>query len=324
MTANTASPDKSASKDSAFRAYWRKVKIDMIKDFDAYLLVLPVIIYYLIFHYKPMYGAIIAFKNYSPAAGVMGSPWASNFGMQHFISFFSSHFFVRVIRNTLVISLTSLIVGFPAPIILALLLNEVRCDKYKRLVQTISYLPHFISTVVLCSIIVIFTKQGGLINQMLIPFGLKSGDMLGHAEYFVPVYVISGIWSSVGWGSIIYLAALTGIDQELYEAARIDGANRWQQTIHITLPGITGTIVILFILRMGSVMNVGFEKVMLLYNSGIYETADVISTYVYRRGLLDFSWSYSAAVGLFNSAINFILVVTFNKISSKVSEYSLW
>lgn len=170
----------------------------------------------------------------------------------------------------------------------------------------------------------IFTKQGGLVNQLLIPLGLKPGDMLGHSEYFVPIYVLSGVWSGVGWGSIIYLAALTGIDQELYEAARIDGANRWKQTIHITLPGITGTIVILFILRMGSVMNVGFEKVMLLYNSGIYETADVISTYVYRRGWLDFSWSYSAAVGLFNSVINFLLVVTFNKISSKVSEYSLW
>ena len=306
------------------QGYFGKLVTDVVKDYDAYLLVLPVIAFYLIFAYKPMYGAIIAFKNYSPSLGIVKSPWANDYGFQHFISFFSSYYFGRVIKNTLVISLSTLIFGFPAPIILALLLNEISSVAYKRTVQTISYLPHFISTVVLCSIIRIFTKSGGIINNMLVPLGLKSGDMLGHANYFVPLYVISGIWSEVGWGSIIYLAALSGIDQELYEAARIDGANRWKQTLHVTLPGILGTIMILFILRMGSVMNVGYEKIILLYNQGIYDTADVISTFVYRRGLLEFSWSYSSAVGLFNSVINFVLVVTFNKLSSKFSEYSLW
>ncbi|MGI5899926.1 MAG: ABC transporter permease [Christensenellales bacterium] len=306
------------------RGYWKRLMKDIGKDYDAYILVLPVIAFYLIFAYKPMYGAIIAFKNYSPGLGIIKSPWAGSYGFQHFLSFFNSYYFGRVIKNTLVISMTTLIFGFPAPIILALLLNEVKNLAFKRIVQTISYLPHFISTVVLCSLVRIFTRSGGIINNMLLPLGLRSGDMLGHASYFVPLYVISGIWSEVGWGSIIYLAALSGIDQELYEAARIDGANRWQQTLHVTLPGILGTIIILFILRMGGVMNVGHEKILLLYNEGIYDTADVISTFVYRRGLLDFSWSYSSAVGLFNSVINFMLVVTFNKLSSKFSEYSLW
>jgi putative aldouronate transport system permease protein len=301
-----------------------RLGITMWKNIDAYLLVLPVLAYYLIFHYKPMYGAIIAFKDFTPVKGVLGSPWAADFGLAHFKSFFSSYYFLRVVKNTLTISLSQLILGFPAPIILALLLNEVRSNKFKRTIQTVSYLPHFISTVVLCSLIRLFTRSTGVVNVLLQNFGILGGDMLGHSEYFVPIYVLSGIWSEIGWGSIIYLAALSGIDQEQYEAARIDGANRWQQTIHITLPGILGTVVILFILRMGSVMNVGFEKVILLYNTGIYETADVISSYVYRRGLLEFSWSYSAAVGLFNSVINFLILVGFNKLSRKISEYSLW
>ncbi len=306
------------------KGYWQQLRYDIMKNIDAYLLVIPVLLYYFLFHYKPMYGAIIAFKDFSPTLGIMGSPWAGHFGFEHFISFFKSVYFYRVVKNTLVVSLSSLIFGFPAPIILALLLNEINSTLFKRTVQTVSYLPHFISTVVVCTLIKIFTKEGGVINQLLQPLGIQGGDMLGHKEYFVPIYVISGIWSEIGWGSIIYLAALSGIDQEQYEAARIDGANRWQQTLNVTLPGIMGTIIILFILRMGSVMNVGYEKVLLMYNPAIYDTADVISTYVYRRGLLDFSWSYSSAVGLFNSIINFLLIVTFNKLSSKVSEYSLW
>lgn len=306
------------------KGYWQQLRYDIMKNIDAYLLVIPVLLYYFLFHYKPMYGAIIAFKDFSPTLGIMGSPWAGHFGFEHFISFFKSVYFYRVVKNTLVVSLSSLIFGFPAPIILALLLNEINSTLFKRTVQTVSYLPHFISTVVVCTLIKIFTKEGGVINQLLQPLGIQGGDMLGHKEYFVPIYVISGIWSEIGWGSIIYLAALSGIDQEQYEAAKIDGANRWQQTLNVTLPGIMGTIIILFILRMGSVMNVGYEKVLLMYNPAIYDTADVISTYVYRRGLLDFSWSYSSAVGLFNSIINFLLIVTFNKLSSKVSEYSLW
>ena len=306
------------------RGYWQQLGVDLAKNFDAYLLVIPVILYYLLFHYKPMYGAIIAFKNFSPSLGILKSPWAGSFGLEHFISFFKSVYFVRTVRNTLVISVFSLLFGFPAPIILALLLNEINNSFFKRLVQTVSYLPHFISTVVVCTLLKIFTKEGGVIYNLLLPLGIRTGDMLGHKEYFVALYVISGIWAEVGWGSIIYLASLSGIDPELYEAAKIDGANRWQQVVNVTLPGIVGTIIILFILRMGSVMNVGYEKVLLMYNPATYETADVISTYVYRRGLLDFSWSYSSAVGLFNSLINFLLIVIFNKLSSKVSEYSLW
>ena len=222
------------------------------------------------------------------------------------------------------ISLATLVFGFPAPIILALLLNEVRSTRFKRVVQTITYMPHFISMVVICSMIRMFVAENGVITQMLLPFGIKPGSMLSHPEYFVPLYVISGIWQEIGWGSIIYLAALTGIDQELYEAARIDGAGRWQQTLHVTLPGISSTIIILLILRMGSVMSVGYEKIILLYNDGILETADVISSFVYRRGLLNYEWSYSTAVGLFNSVINFILIVLFNRLSRSLSETSLW
>ena len=312
------------SRKQGAKAYLRKLGKNIWRDGDAYLLVVPVLLYFFLFHYKSMYGAIIAFKDFAPMRGILGSPWADNYGFAHFISFFESYYFGRLLRNTLTISLATLVFGFPAPIILALLLNEVRSTRFKRVVQTITYMPHFISMVVICSMIRMFVAENGVITQMLLPFGIKQGSMLSHPEYFVPLYVISGIWKEIGWGSIIYLAALTGIDQELYEAARIDGAGRWQQTLHVTLPGIFSTIIILLILRMGSVMNVGYEKVLLMYNPAIYDTADVISTYVYRRGLLDFSWSYSSAVGLFNSIINFLLIVTFNKLSSKVSEYSLW
>jgi putative aldouronate transport system permease protein len=210
------------------------------------------------------------------------------------------------------------------PIIFALLLNEIRSEKFKRITQTISYMPHFISMVVACSIIKIFTSDKGVITVLLSLVMDNKGSLLNQPENFVPIYVISGIWQEIGWGAIIYLAALSGIDQELYEAAKIDGAGRWQQTLHVTLPGISGTIIIMLLLRLGNVMNVGFEKVMLLYNEGIYETADVISTFVYRKGLQDFQWSYSAAVGVFNSVINFAIVIIFNKISKKYSEVSLW
>ena len=285
---------------------------------------IPVVAFYLLFCYKPMYGIIIAFKDYSPAAGIWGSDWASNHGLQNFIDFFQSYYFGRILKNTLVISLTSILFGFPAPIILALLLNELRNEKFKRITQTISYMPHFISLVVICSMIKMFTSDKGLVTYLLSFLGGPEISLLTKPQYFVPIYVISGIWQELGWGAIIYLAALSGIDQELYEAARIDGANRWQQTLHVTLPGISSTIIIMLLLRMGSVMSVGYEKIILLYNEGIYETADVISTFVYRKGLQDFQWSYSTAVGIFNSVINFIIVVLFNRISRKFGEVSLW
>ena len=300
----------------------KRISRDLKKYGKAYLLVLPVVMYYILFCYKPMYGVIIAFKDFKLGLGIWNSPWA---GFKHFVDFFDSYYFGRLIKNTLTISLTSIIFDFPAPIILALMLNELKDGAFKRITQTISYLPHFISMVVTCSLVRMFVANTGIITQFLGLFGVSQNvSLLSYPEYFVPIYVISGIWSEVGWGTIIYLSALSGIDQQLYEAATIDGAGRWKQTIHVTIPGITGTIIIMFLLRMGSVMNVGHEKVMLLYNEGIYETADVISTFTYRYGLIKYQYSYSAAVGLFNSLINFLIVVLFNRLSRKYTEFSLW
>jgi putative aldouronate transport system permease protein len=294
---------------------------DLLKNKYIYLMALPMLAYYIIFHYVPMYGAIIAFKNFSPMKGILGSPWA---GFVHFQSFFDSVYFFRVVRNTLVINLFGLLFGFPAPIILALLLNEVRHRTYKRIVQTISYLPHFISIMVVCGIIMDFTSRNGMINDILVFFGGERFNLLAKPELFRGIYVGSDIWQSIGWGSIIYLAALSAIDVEQYEAATIDGAGRWRKIWYISIPGILPTIVILLILRMGSMMNVGFEKIILLYNAGTYETADVISSFVYRKGLLEFNYSFSSAVGLFNSFINFSLLLSANWISRKLNETSLW
>jgi putative aldouronate transport system permease protein len=247
------------------------------------------------------------------------------YGMKHFINFFGSYYFVRVLKNTLVISLSTLVFAFPAPIILALLLNEVKNQRFKKAVQTISYLPHFISLVVACSLVVLFTSHNGFIVDIMRYFGYNSDiDLLNNEKMFVPIYVISDIWQKIGWDSIIYIAALSGIDQEQYEAAKIDGANRFQQMLNVTLPGISSTIILLLILRVGQLMGVGHEKIILLYNDGILETADVISSFVYRRGLIEGNFSFSSAVGLFNSTINFVLVIMANKISQKVSGSGLW
>lgn len=298
-----------------------RLRKDIKKYKGAYILVIPVILFYILFCYKPMYGILIAFKDFSPGAGIAGSDWV---GLQHFKDFFDSYYFGRILKNTLVISLSSIIFGFPAPIIFALLLNEIRNQKFKRVTQTISYMPHFISMVVICGMINMFVSDKGIITHILTSFGGEKASMLTNPDYFVPIYVLSGIWQELGWGSIIYLSALSGVDQQLYEAAKLDGANRWQQMLHVTLPGIAGTIIIMLLLRMGSVMSVGYEKIILLYNPGIYETADVISSFVYRKGLVEYQWSYSAAVGIFNSVINFIIVVVFNKISKKLTDISLW
>lgn len=294
----------------------------MWKQKELYLIVLPVLLYYLLFHYKTMYGLIIAFMDYSPRRGISGSTWV---GLQHFMNFFQSIYFKRLLGNTLKISLATIVFGFPAPIILALLMNELRSKKFARVTQTITYMPHFISTVVICSMIREFVKPEGFITQILVKFFDYGGkNLLSQPENFLPIYVISDIWQGVGWGSIVYLAALTAVDTELYEAAQIDGAGRWKQMLHITLPGIMPTIIIMLIMRLGQVMSVGYEKIILLYNEGIYETADVISTYVYRMGLVDRQYSFSAAVGLFNSVVNFLLVILANRFSKKVSDTSLW
>lgn len=316
----TDSPSPNLNKDKVPK-FSERVKKDFALNKSLYLMVLPVILFYILFHYKPMYGAIIAFKQYTPAKGVWGSPWV---GFDHFIRFFKSHTFWRVFKNTFLISFYDLIFGFPAPIILALLLNEITNKRFKKSVQTISYLPHFISLVVVAGMIKDFTVTDGIVNDIIEYFGGKRIPILQKPEYFRPVYIISSIWQGIGWGSIIYLAALGGISQELYEAAMIDGAGRFKQTIHITLPGIAPTIIIMLILRIGQLMSVGYEKIILLYNPATYKTADVISSYVYRVGLLEFSWSYSAAVGLFNSVINFSLIVFANWFSRRVGDTSLW
>ena len=279
------------------------------------------VLYYVLFHYIPMYGTVIAFKDYSPALGISGSPWVK---FRNFSDFFSSVYFTRLIKNTLSINIKLLLFGFPIPIIFAILLNEVRSKPFLKCIQTVSYLPHFISTMVLCGMIVDFCARGGIITQLLQVFGGKNSNLLLKAQNYQSIYVISDIWQTLGWNSIIFYAAITGIDQELYEAAEMDGANRFQRILHVTLPGIKQTIIIMLILRIGQMMSLGYEKTMLLYNPNTYETADVISTYVYRKGLLDFDYSYSTAVGLFNSLINFVMLVSANKLSKKFNDTSLW
>lgn len=294
---------------------------DLVKNRTLYVMLLPVVIFYIIFMYFPMYGVLMAFQQYDPASGILGSKWV---GMQNFKDFFGGMYCFRTIRNTLVISLTNILFGFPAPIILALLINEVTSKKLARTVQTATYLPHFISLVVICGMIKVFTNTGGVVSNIVKMFTGYDRSLLSDPAWFVPVYVVSGIWQEIGWGSIIYLSALSGIDTQLYEACQIDGGNRLHQTWYVTLPGIVPTIVIMFIMRMGSVLNVGYEKIILLYNQSTFETADVISSYVYRKGLQELNWSYGTAVGLFNSVVNIILLVATNKISKRVSGTSLW
>lgn len=288
-----------------------------------YLMLLPTVLYFLIFEYKPMYGAIIAFKNFNPYLGITDSPWV---GFKNFEKFFESYYFLRLLKNTFLMSFYSLIFIFPASLSFALLLNELRLKKLKSFLQTVSYLPHFISLIVICGMIIDFTKPGGIINSLLLGIGLISEPIqfLILPEWFRTIYVGSGMWQSLGWNSIIYLAALSGINPSLYEAAVVDGAGRWKQLTNITLPGILPTVLILLILNVGTLLNVGWDKIILLYNPGTYVTADVISTFVYRRGVMEANYSFSAAVGLFNSVINFTLLVLANRISRKTTESSLW
>ena len=286
-----------------------------------YLMALPVILYYILFRYLPMGGIVIAFQKFNLAKGIAGSKWI---GFDNFITFFNSFYFTRLLRNTFLISFYDLLFNFPAPIIFALLLNEVRNQWFKKSVQTISYMPYFISVVVMCGIIIDFMQAGGIISNMLEPLIGSRENLLGNPAYFRTIYVSTNIWQGLGYGSIVYCAALSAVDQELYEAAVIDGAGRWKQTLHITLPSIIPTIVVLLILRMGSILNIGYEKVMLLYNPATYSTGDVISTFVYRKGFIDYDYGNSTAVGLFNSLINCMLLLATNWISRKAGETSLF
>ena len=317
MKKGKVSAPAGVAKTTGWARTWKIIR----KNKAVYLMVLPVIIYYILFHYKPMYGIIISFMDYNPRRGISGSQWV---GMKHFIDFFTGPYFWRLLGNTLKLSLSTLIFGFPVPIILALLINELHNKKFSKAVQTITYMPHFVSMVVLCAMVRQFVGANGFITNFLSMFGYDGGNLLNHGEYWIPIYVISNIWQGAGWGSIVYLAALTGIDSELYDAAKVDGANRWKQTLNVTIPCLLPTIIIMLIMRVGQIMGVGYEKTILLYNEGIYDVADIISTYVYRRGLLDRQFSFSTAVGLFNSVVNFILVVGANQISKKTTETSLW
>lgn len=301
---------------------WEIIKRDFHKHWPIYLMLVPLLVYYCVWCYGPMYGIVIAFNEYKPKRGFLGSEWV---GLQWYREFFRSAFAWRTIRNTLFISLLDLFIGFPAPIILALMLNEMRSEGYKRVVQTITYIPHFISVVVMSGILLDFFSTEGVVTTVLNKvFGLPLVNYFGDARYFRTLYVGSNIWQQIGWNSIIYLSALAGIDMELYEAARIDGAGRFKQTWHITLPGIAPTITILLILRVGQLLSVGYEKIILLYNAMTYETADVISSYVYRVGIQDMQFSRSTAINTLNSIVNFILVIMANKISATLTETSLW
>ena len=318
MKKDKASAPAVAIDKKAFRARaWKQVK----KNKMVYLMVLPVIIYYILFHYKPMYGVIIAFQDYRPRQGISGSAWV---GLKHFKDFFGGYYFTRLLGNTLKLSFATLLIGFPVPIVLALLINELRSKQFSKLVQTITYMPHFVSMVVLCAMIRQFVSSSGFITHFFTLFGYDGANMLSKPGLWIPIYVLSNIWQGAGWGSIVYLAALTGINSELYDAARVDGANRWKQTLHVTIPSILPTIIIMLIMRVGQIMGVGYEKTLLLYNDGILDVADIISTYVYRMGMLSREFSFSTAVNLFNSVINFILVILANQISRKTTETSLW
>jgi len=303
------------------KSFIARACIDLKKNKWKYMIILPVMIWLILFCYKPMYGIVIAFQNYKPTRGIAGSAWV---GVKNFERFFKDVYFFRLIKNTVSISLLSLLFGFPAPILLALIINEVKNKIFKRTVQTITYMPHFVSMVVVCSVIHSFFGARGLFPELFRLFGGDGKALISQSKYFYAIYVGSGIWQNIGWNSIIYLAALSGIDQEQYEAARVDGAGRIRQMICITLPGLLPTIVMLLILNMGSILSVGYEKLLLLYQPLTYEVADVISTYVYRKGLVDLDYSYSTAIGLFNSVINLMFLMSANKISKKAGQGGLF
>ncbi|WP_331713720.1 ABC transporter permease [Lentibacillus sp. JNUCC-1] len=294
----------------------------IIQNWQLYILILPAFLYFLIFHYFPMYGIQIAFKDFMPAAGIWGSEWV---GFDHFKRFFDSYYFWDLIKNTLGISIYELIVGFPLPIILALALNEAKDGFYKKSVQTITYAPHFISVVVLAGMVIAFLAPAtGIINHAIQLLGFDPIPFMEDPKWFKTVYVMSGVWQNTGWGTIIYLAALSAVDPQQHEAAIVDGATRWQRIIYINIPTIIPTMVILLIMNVGNIMAMGFEKILLLQNPLNLESSNVIATFVYQAGLLDGQYSFAAAVGLFNAIINAILLVTVNQIARKTSETSLW
>ena len=301
---------------------FQDLKKDLKKHKWLYVMLIIPVIFVVIWNYWPMYGVIIAFKDYSPAFGILGSPWV---GLKHFERFFASYFFLEIIVNTLRLSLYSLLVSVPLPIILALLFNELNRKWFKSTAQTISYIPNFISVVVVIGMVqFFFSSQDGMINMLLNTFGFPSIEFLGSPKWFPHIYVWSGVWQGVGWGTLIYTAAMSGISPDQYEAAYLDGASRLQCIRHITIPSIMPTIVISTILATGSILSVGFEKTFLLQNAANLASSEVLSTYTYKMGIINGEYSFSAAVGLFNNVINFIVLFFVNKLAQKTNESSLW
>ena len=308
---------------AAVKAHKKKQLIRNLKrGKNMYIMLIPVLLYYIIFFYKPIGALQIAFKDYNPILGVMDSPWV---GLKHFKAFFSGPYIVRVIRNSFTINLIQIFTIFPLTIAFALFLNEVPFKKYKTFVQTASYMPHFISSVVVAGLVVSFlSPSAGIINVLISKLGFEKQYFLVKPEWFKPIYVIMGGWQGIGFGTIIYTSAISSIDETLYEAARIDGAGRFKQMWHITLAGILPTITLMLIMRLGNMLSVGYETIILLYQPSTYETADVISTYTYRRGMVDNDYSFATAVSLFNSIVSLVMVTAANTISKKLSDTALW
>lgn len=303
------------------RSFFYRLRRDMQQNYQVYLMWLPVLAFYLVFKYAPMGGLAIAFQNYKPLKGIMGSKWV---GLEHFEDFLTGPYAWRTIRNTLMINFYQLIIGFPVPIIFALLVNELKCRPYQRTVQTISYMPHFISMVVLCGMISDFSASTGLFNTIGQAFGAPRISFLSEKKYYRFIYVASGIWKQMGWNSILYLSTLSGVDPALHEAAAIDGAGRFRRVIHVTMPALIPIIAVQLIMRIGHIMGEGHQKTILLYNDSVMEVADIVSSYVYRRGLKQNDYSYGAAVDLFNSVVNIIVLCSANYFSKHVVKESLW
>jgi len=302
-------------------SFGARVARDFRRNKWKYFIIIPALVYLILFSYKPMYGIVIAFQNFKPHMGVWKSKWV---GFQHFKSMLTDIYFLRGMKNTITINVLSLLLDFPAAVLLALTLNEVRSSKIKRTVQTITYMPHFISSVVICGMVSSFCQSNGLFNSVIEFFGGERSNLLIQSKYFYPIYIGTQIWQTTGWDTIIYLAALAGIDQEQYEAARMDGAGRLRLMWHITLPSLVPVISMLLILKMGKMLSLGSDKILLLYQPATYDVADVISTYAYRRGIVEANYSYSTAVGLFNSFINIILLRVANKLSKKLGQSGLF
>ena len=300
----------------------KRVQKVLKRDWQLLVLCALPVLYFIVFHYIPMYGVQIAFKDFKATDGIWGSAWV---GFKHFKRFFASSQFVSLIKNTLGLSLLQILLGFPVPIILAIMLNQVKNQRFRKFAQSILYCPHFISIVVLAGMLYIFlSPRNGIVNTIIKILGGEAIFFLGEAKYFKLTFVISGIWQNAGWSALIYIAALAGISPDLYEAAQVDGANKWQRIRHIDIPGIMPTIIMMLIMEIGKVMSLGFQKAYLLQNAQNLSASEIISTYIYKVGMLDAQYSYSAAVNLFNNVINIILLVTFNKLAKKLTDNSLW